>query len=188
MSVQMSWTLQQAGWLWFHLTVGEWEADFNYGWCADFPKDLLAAVTALLGLDVSGEDAVPHFAAGVWEPAEDRWTFARTGETLHITIDHLPDGRKAGTAGERTELTCSPADFGAALLDSLTDLLTVHGLAGYALNWVGDFPISRYLQLLAWRRGRPLARRGLEHQGEHAWATDWREELRLMDAEQTNIR
>ena len=41
MSVRMHWTLQQAGWLWFRLNIGDRRYEADYGWCMDFPKDLL---------------------------------------------------------------------------------------------------------------------------------------------------
>ena len=65
----------------------------------------------------------------------------------------------------------------------MADLLRTYGLTGYGLNWGSDFPVSRYLQLLAWRRGIELIPREVpreENLGEPAWATDLADELDLL--------
>ena len=72
MSVRMHWTLQQAGWLWFRLEIGDWHYEADYGWCTDFPKDLLACVTALLELDGPGVRNPPPYVEGDREPTLDR--------------------------------------------------------------------------------------------------------------------
>lgn len=184
MSIRMHWTLQRAGWLWFRLELGNWRYEANYGWCADFPKDLLACVTALLELDGPGARASLPYVEGDGEPELDRWYLRRTGETLHITLERCANGYQTPPEERtRTERNCSLAEFGAALADSLTELLNTYGLVGYALNWGSDFPVSRYLQLLSWRRGKSVVLREVpraENLGEPAWTTDLPNELDLM--------
>lgn len=184
MSVRIHWTLQQAGWLWFRLELGDWRYEADYGWCTDFPKDLLACVTALLELDGPGVRNPPPYVEGDGEPALDRWYLRRAGETLHITLEQWPDGYGGDPAScARTEQTCPLAEFGAALADSMADLLRTYGLTGYGLNWGSDFPVSHYLQLLAWRRDIELIPREVpraENLGEPAWATDLADELDLL--------
>ena len=184
MSVRMHWTLQQAGWLWFRLELGDWRYEANYGWCADFPKDLLSCVTALLELDGPGVRNPPPYVEGDGEPELDRWHLQRAGETLHITLEQCANGHQTPPEERtRTERNCSLAEFGEALADSLAELLNTYGLVGYALNWGSDFPVSRYLQLLAWRRGIeliPCEVPRAENLGEPAWATDLADELDLL--------
>ena len=141
-------------------------------------------MTALLELDGPGVRNPPPYVEGDGEPALDRWYLRRAGETLHITLEQWPDGYGGDPAScARTEQTCPLAEFGAALADSMADLLRTYGLAGYGLNWGSDFPVSRYLQLLAWRRGIELIPREVpraENLGEPAWATDLADELNLL--------
>lgn len=184
MSVRMHWTLQQAGWLWFRLELEDWRYEADYGWCTDFPKDLLACVTALLELDGPGVRNPLPYVEGDREPALDRWYLRRAGETLYITLEQRPCGHGSDPAScIRTEQICPLAEFGAALADSLTELLHTYGLAGYGLNWGSDFPVSRYLQLLTWQRGTGLVSREVpraKNLGEPARATELADELALL--------
>ena len=184
MSVRMHWTLQQAGWLWFRLELEGWRYEADYGWCTDFPKDLLACVTALLELDGPGVRNPMPYVEGDGEPALDRWYLRRAEETLYITLEQRLCGHGSDPAScIRTEQICPLAEFGAALADSLTELLHTYGLAGYGLNWGSDFPVSRYLQLLAWQRGTGLVSREVpraKNLGEPARATELADELALL--------
>ncbi|MBY0111806.1 MAG: hypothetical protein K2Y21_03215 [Phycisphaerales bacterium] len=102
------------------------------------------------------EYEAPIRMSPVWdcEPGHFRWDFTYVSpEQLRISLSKMPPGKKRAGHEQLFDTEISAKVWCEILLSNAARILRRHGLAGYKAAWINhEFPVGRYLRLLAYRK------------------------------------
>ena len=113
----------------------------------DVSEPLIKLVDGILSLIYEADKTVIYFE---WdeEPRIDKWKISKINEsTIRVQVELFPDG-DWGSGKKAFDEECLLNEFVEKIVDSMTNILKIHGFIGYSETWCNsDFPISAFIKL-----------------------------------------